>query len=120
MKSKLGIGQQAEQLAKTYLLQHGLTLITQNYYCRRGEIDLIMQDGHSLIFVEVRYRKSSKFGSALESVDRRKQTKLIVTAEHYLQQNTSTFSSCRFDVIAITTENNTPSITWVKDAFQTN
>jgi len=120
MKAQPGIGQQAEQLAKSYLLQHGLIFITQNYYCRRGEIDLIMQDEHTLIFVEVRYRKSSKFGSALESVDRRKQAKLIVTAEHYLQQNTSAFSSYRFDVIAITIENNTPSITWVKDAFQTN
>lgn len=120
MKPEPRIGQQAEALAKNYLQQHGLKLLTQNYYCRRGEIDLIMQDEQSLVFVEVRYRRSSTFGSALESVDHRKQTKLIVTAEHYLQQNTSRFSSYRFDVVAITQDNNTPSITWVKDAFQLN
>jgi len=120
VKSELNIGQQAEQWADNYLQQHGLSLISKNYACRRGEIDLIMQDNDTLVFVEVRYRKSSTFGSALESVDRKKQTKLIFTAEHYLQQQESSFSNYRFDVIAITHEKNSPSITWVKNAFQAN
>ena len=113
-------GEQAEHLACDYLRQQGLILITQNYHCRRGEIDLIMQDQHTLVFVEVRYRKSARFGSALESIDQRKQAKIITTAEDYLLQNQHDFSSYRFDVIAITPQQPTPDITWVKDAFQLN
>jgi len=120
MKAEPNMGQQAEQWAECYLQQQGLVLITKNYSCRRGEIDLIMQDQQALVFVEVRYRNSSTFGSALESVDRKKQAKLIFTAEHYLQQQESSFTAYRFDVIAITHKNNKPSITWVKDAFQVN
>ena len=120
MNSKLTIGQQAEQWASEYLQQQGLQLVTTNYHCRRGEIDLIMHDHDTLVFVEVRYRKTSTFGSALESVDHRKQKKLIVTAEHYLQKNTASFSHYRFDVIAISPEQSHPNITWVKDAFQLN
>jgi len=120
MKAEPGIGQQAEQWANNYLQQQGLELITKNYSCRRGEIDLIMQDKQTLVFVEVRYRKSSAFGSALESVDHKKQAKLIFTAQHYLQQQASSFMAYRFDVIAITHEKNQPSITWVQDAFQVN
>ena len=114
------IGDNAEQLACHYLQQQGLTLITQNYHCRRGEIDLIMQDQHTLVFIEVRYRKTVTFGSALESVTQRKQAKIITTAEYYLAQNQHDFSSYRFDVIAITPKQNIPDITWVKDAFQLN
>jgi len=120
VKSELNLGQQAEQWAYNHLQQQGLTLITKNYSCRRGEIDLIMQDKETLVFIEVRYRKSSTFGSALESVDRKKQTKLIFTAEHYIQQQKSSFTNYRFDVIAITHERNNPIITWVKNAFQVN
>jgi len=120
MTSELSIGQQAEQWANHYLQQQGLTLITKNYACRRGEIDLIMQDQQTLVFVEVRYRKSSAFGSALESVNTKKQQKLIFTAEHYLQQQNTAFSSYRFDVIAITHEQNKPTIVWLQDAFQVN
>ncbi|MDC9725712.1 MAG: YraN family protein [Gammaproteobacteria bacterium] len=120
MKPELTIGQQAEQWACDHLQQQGLALITTNYHCRRGEIDLIMQEQKTLVFVEVRYRKSNTFGSALESVDHKKQAKLIFTAEHYLQQQTSSFSGYRFDVVAISHEKSKPVMTWVKDAFQVN
>ena len=111
-------GQQAEQWACDYLTQQGLTLITKNYHCRRGEIDLIMQDEHSLVFVEVRYRKSARFGHALESVNHTKQTKIIITAEHYLLNHKSSYLSYRFDVVAITPDKNSLQYLWVKDAFQ--
>ena len=113
-------GQQAEQLACQYLQQHQLKLITQNYHCRRGEIDLIMQDENTLVFVEVRYRKTARFGSALESVDHKKQLKIITTAEHFLMQNDGSYVDYRFDVIAIQPEQGKPVITWLKDAFQLN
>lgn len=120
MSAELNRGQQAELWASDYLQQQGLTLITKNYHCRRGEIDLIMQDGQSLVFVEVRYRKSARFGSALESVNHAKQKKLIFTAEHYLLQNKLSYSHYRFDVVAITPEQGKNNINWLKDAFQVN
>jgi len=113
-------GEQAEQLACDYLQQQSLSLICKNYHCKRGEIDLIMQEGDSLVFIEVRYRKSAQFGSALESVNYRKQQKIILTAEHYLSQCDHSFLSYRFDVVAITPNHNRPNIEWIKDAFQLN
>ena len=77
MDSTLTTGQQAELLACQYLQQYKLKLITKNYHCRRGEIDLIMQDKKTLVFIEVRYRKNDRFGSALESVNYKKQAKIM-------------------------------------------
>jgi len=118
MKQALTVGQQAEQWASEYLHKQGLKLVSQNYHCRRGEIDLIMTDQDILVFVEVRYRKTNTFGSALESIDLKKQTKIIFTAEHYLQQKKPSFSHFRFDVVAITGHQTNLDIIWVKDAFQ--
>jgi len=111
----------AEQLACDYLLKHNLKLVAKNYHCRRGEIDLIMLDKSTLVFVEVRYRKSAKFGSALESVNTQKQQKIIYTAEHFLSNQKTTYPEYRFDVVAMmpnTQQKN--EITWLKNAFQLN
>ncbi len=108
------IGQQAEQQALAYLEKQGLKLVTQNYHSRRGEIDLIMEQSNTLVFIEVRYRKSIKYGSALESINSQKQMRIIHTAQHYLQQHPSKHAAYRFDVVAI----NPSNINWVKDAFQ--
>lgn len=116
--SDLTLGQQAELWACQYLEQQGLALITKNYHCRRGEIDLIMRDEKALVFIEVRYRKSARFGSALESVNYKKQQKLIITAEHYILQSKQSYSQYRFDVVAITPKQDNNEVTWVKDAFQ--
>ena len=70
-------GKLAEKKACDYLQQQGLKLIEKNYYCRSGEIDLIMLDKQELVFIEVRYRKSRTFGSAAESIDARKRNKII-------------------------------------------
>lgn len=115
-------GKQAEELANHYLQKQNLKLIAQNYHCRRGEIDLIMEDQQTLVFIEVRYRKNARFGSPLESVDHRKQAKIITTAEHYLLQNTQHYSGYRFDVVAIMPTQNSgqPEISWIKNAFQLN
>ena len=116
------LGKHAEEIAKQYLQKQHLTLIEQNYHCRRGEIDLIMQDQQTLVFIEVRYRKNARFGSALESVDHRKQAKIITTAEHYLLQDQQHYVDYRFDVIAIMPDplQQKPEITWLKNAFQLN
>ena len=103
----------AESLAAKHLAQMGLTLVEQNYHSRFGEIDLIMWDQNTLVFIEVRQRSSNRFGGALASVDQWKQQKIILTAQHYLSTHLDD-SPCRFDVVALDKDH---QIQWVKDAF---
>jgi len=111
-------GAKAEERARIYLEQQGLRLIERNYRCRQGEIDLIMQDGGTLAFVEVRYRKSVGFGSPAESVTPSKQRRIITTANHYLQsKHERKMPPCRFDMLAIVGKEQ-QNINWIKDAFQ--
>jgi putative endonuclease len=115
---KKDIGKLAEAAACDYLLHQGLTLVERNYLCKRGEIDLIMRDKQHTVFVEVRYRRSNRFGSSAESVDWRKQAKLLATAEHYLQQHPKAAQdACRFDVVALSTDNGQQTIDWITNAF---
>jgi putative endonuclease len=124
------IGAQAELFAAQFLQSHGLKLVVQNYHCRFGEIDLILHDGDTLVFAEVRLRSSMKFGGAAASIDPRKQRKLICTAQHYLSTLTR-IPPCRFDALLLKkristdniSENNSPcefrdsDIEWIKNAF---
>lgn len=112
-------GAQAEAQAESYLIQQGLVTRAKNYRAKQGEIDLIMTHDDTLVFVEVRLRTNPYFSSAAETVDYRKQQKMIRTAQQFLlQQRLTDKVPCRFDVIAI---NNTPkdpnSIEWIKNAF---
>ncbi|MGD8618181.1 MAG: YraN family protein [Gammaproteobacteria bacterium] len=109
-------GREAETLAWQYLQSRGLRLLQRNYRCRRGEIDLVLQDQDSLVFVEVRYRRESRFGSGAESVDRRKQSKLIACAQHYLQAYPRIARQpCRFDVVSV--DGSGGAIEWIRNAF---
>lgn len=108
-------GVKYEKQALAFLKQQGLLLICQNFYCRYGEIDLIMSDQDTLVFVEVRYRKNQDYGGATASITQQKQKKLIKTAKHYLSQLDSE-PYCRFDVIAINQATAQPQ--WIQDAFQ--
>ncbi len=113
------IGHDAEDQACTYLKGQGLKLIERNYFCKLGEIDLIMRNRTHLIFVEVRYRTSTLYGNTAESVTRQKQRKLIKTAKYYFLQNKiSENIDCRFDVVALTAKGYQTDILWIKDAFQ--
>lgn len=95
-------GRQAEQIALDYLQSKGLRLLARNWQCRRGELDLVMLDGATLVFVEVRYRKHQAWGGALASIDARKRDKLITTARYFLSRETRWSSHpCRFDVLAL-------------------
>jgi putative endonuclease len=93
-------GAAAEARALAFLQQQGLTLVQQNFSCRWGEIDLILRDQETLVFVEVRQRSSARFGGAAASVSAGKQAKLWRTAEVYLQR-IRRIPVCRFDLIAI-------------------
>lgn len=111
-------GTEVETAACRYLQQQGLKLITRNYHSRGGEIDLIMQHGRILVFVEVRFRRSAVFGSAAESVNPRKQARLIHTAEQYLQRHRSQHEGCRFDVVAVSPADRGYQMQWIQNAFE--
>ncbi len=106
------IGMQAEQRAKAYLQAQGLRFITQNYRCKAGEIDLIMQDNEHLVFVEVKYRSRTQFGAALEYFTPQKRRKVETTIYHYLQKvgMNAHLANYRLDLVAIDGEN----YQWVK------
>lgn len=112
--SKNNAGLEAEKLAATFLAERGLKLVAQNYHCKYGEIDLIMKDAKTLVFVEVRLRTNSKFGSAGASITPQKQKKLILTAQYYLQQHGD--SQCRFDAILMN-KADAAHIEWLRNAF---
>lgn len=105
-------GLSAEDRACRYLQRRGLQVRERNFYTRRGEIDLIMDDGDTLVFVEVRYRTDSTCGSALETVGPRKRQRLVHAASTYLQYRRLN-CPCRFDVVAI----NGDTLEWVANAF---
>ncbi len=105
-------GKEAENHAASFLQSQGLRLVARNYRCRMGEIDLIMEHGSTLVFVEVRMRRSENFGGAAASITGHKQRKLIHAAQHFLQQQTKQ-PSCRFDAVLM----NGNKIEWIKDAF---
>ncbi len=114
-------GQAAEALARQFLEQRGLRLLAQNWRCRLGELDLVMLDSDTVVFVEVRYRRYSAWGGAAESVDARKREKLSRAAQHFLQQESRwARHPCRFDVIAITADSPAPApLNWIQNAFDT-
>lgn len=118
--NKNNAGLEAEKLAATFLVSHGLKLVTQNYHCRFGEIDLIMQDAKTLVFVEVKLRSSSQFGGANASITPQKQQKLILTAQHYLQTHSHAMAepACRFDAILMN-KADLQHIEWIRNAFET-
>ncbi|MDH3282293.1 MAG: YraN family protein [Gammaproteobacteria bacterium] len=114
----LSRGREAEARACLHLEEQGLSLAVRNYRSPFGEIDLIMQDRDTLVFVEVRYRTRGDFGSAAETVDARKQGRLRATAEYYLQ-NTPRASKkpCRFDIVAITGDGGDSGFRWLRNVF---
>jgi len=116
-------GNAQESEAARYLASQGLKLLCRNFSSRHGEIDLIMRDSNTLVFVEVRYRRSEHFGGALNSVTPTKQKKIRLTAALYLQAHPKLQCSCRFDVIGLTHATTTADLAaelrfdWIKNAF---
>lgn len=115
------MGAWGESLAAAYLQKKRYKLLATGYRCRFGEIDLIVTDRNYIVFVEVKLRKSDKFASAMEFVDRNKQNRIRTTAEIYLSQNETPLQP-RFDVIEIYApegvETKKPVINHLEDAFQ--
>lgn len=101
--------------ARRWLEGKGLQFVAANVNERGGEIDLIMREGQTTVFVEVRYRRSALYGGAAASVTRSKQHKLLQTARLWLARHNGSFDTvdCRFDVVAFTGND----VEWIKDAF---
>lgn len=115
MTNKRETGARYEQLAAEYLESMGHCILERNFRCRQGEIDLISQDGNYLVFTEVKYRASSRYGEPLEAVTPKKQHIISKVASYYcmkMHKNDST--PCRFDVIAVEGE----KITHIPNAFE--
>lgn len=109
-------GQAAEQEALTFLETQGLTLITRNYRCRMGEIDLIMRNGTTAVIVEVRQRSSSTHGTALDSITHAKQQRVSRSAKHWwITFGQHQLQHLRFDVIALQNES---APQWIQNAWQ--
>jgi len=117
LTSKQILGKEIEGLVCIYLQQRGLKLIATNYRCKSGEIDLIMSDKQTLVFIEVRYRKNSNYGDGAASVDKNKQRRIISAATYYLQgRNLYDKVLCRFDVVAVSGVSKY-EFDWIRDAF---
>jgi putative endonuclease len=107
------LGDKGERCALQFLKKNNLQFICKNYSCSYGEIDIIMQDRDELVFVEVRYRKNSKFCDPVTTINHAKQLKLYKTAQHYISRY-NIKSAMRFDVIGI--QPNLPP-DWIRNAF---
>ena len=106
-------GAQAEQRAAQYLQQQGLKPVAQNYRSRFGEVDLVMQDGATLVFVEVRLRRNAGFGGAAASIDAHKQRRIVRTAQQYLA-GLAHVPPCRFDAVLVDDD----GVQWLRNAFE--
>lgn len=93
-------GDEGEAMALTFLENAGLTLLEKNFLCKGGEIDLVMLDRKTLVFVEVRRRNSMQFGGAIASVTQAKQRRMVYAAQMYLLQKNNQ-PACRFDLVTI-------------------
>ena len=107
------IGQQAEDKAARYLEKRGLLVLTRNFRCRGGEIDLVCRDRNTLVFIEVRMRRNADYGGAGASITLTKKRRIILAAQHYLLANAKANGDCRFDCVLLEGE----TIEWIRDAF---
>jgi putative endonuclease len=112
-KGGANTGAAAEQAAADYLVRQGLKLVARNFRCRGGEIDLVMRDGATLVFVEVRARTRADFGGAAESITPAKQGRIILAARHYLAQH-KIDAACRFDAVLL----QAGRMQWLRAAFE--
>ena len=110
-------GDLGEEIALRHLSSLGYDLVKRNYRTRYGEIDLILRDGETIVFVEVKLRRDTGYGDPLDSVTTRKQEQVRAIAEQYLNEIEPEFEALRFDVVGILARGGRPEITHVQNAF---
>ncbi len=112
-------GAAVEAAACEHLCRAGLQPLAANATARVGEIDLVMLDGTTVVFVEVRYRRSARFGDGAASVDARKRRKLVLAARQFLARHRQYRDApCRFDVVDASGDPEAPTLRWLRDAFR--
>ena len=107
-------GARAEELCAELLRKAGLRILARNWRCRHGEIDLVAEEGRTLVFAEVRFRSDARFGGAAESVTAAKQSRLVAAARLYLMRRPDAY--CRFDVLLLDSLE-AGRIQWIRNAF---
>jgi putative endonuclease len=107
-------GARAEDLCAELLRKAGLRVLARNWRCRHGEIDLVAEEGATLVFAEVRYRSDRRFGGAAESVTAHKQARIVAAARLYLTRRPE--ADCRFDVLLLDGLE-AGRIHWIRNAF---
>lgn len=111
-------GRAAEDAALAHLVDAGLEVVARNHRCRFGEIDLVMLDGATLVFVEVRLRRHAGYGSGADSITAAKRRRLVLAARHYLGGlRRSVLPPCRFDVVSVSRRNYPMNLEWIRNAF---
>ena len=116
-QARLELGRYGEDLAYKRIKRLGYRKIIHNYRCPLGEVDLIANDGDTLVFIEIKTRRGRPTGYAKEAVDARKQRQLSKVALSYMKSNNCSDAKARFDVIAISIKEDKPEIEVVKNAF---
>jgi putative endonuclease len=106
-------GAAAEDAALAYLARHGLSLVERNFRCRGGELDLVMREAATLVFIEVRQRSHPGYGGAAASIGAAKRARLVIAAQTYLQRYRAP-PACRFDVVAI----DGAAVSWLKNVIE--
>ncbi len=112
------LGQQGEELAASFMEQRGYRIVCRNYRCRAGEIDLIVRKKNLLCFIEVKTRRTGRFGSPQEAVTPGKQQKICRTAQDFLQRHGLENRPARFDVIAVDFSGGSGIIELIENAFE--
>ena len=112
-------GDAVETAALGFLLERGLRALARNAGARGGELDLVMLEGETVVFVEVRYRGSAAFGGGAASVDAGKRRRLVHAARAFLHRHPQFADApCRFDVIDACGDPLSPRMEWIRDAFR--
>ncbi len=116
--TRIGTGRTGEDLAVSYLENHGYTIVERNFRMRMGEIDIIARDGEHLVFIEVKTRRSGRFGSPFDAVDFRKQQQVSRVALAFMSRHQFREIPVRFDVIGVQLGEHSPRIDLIKNAFE--
>ena len=113
------LGAAAEDAARALLEREGLRTLARNVNYRFGELDLVMRDGETVVFVEVRYRRDDRFGGGAGSVDFRKRRRIVLAARAWLaNQRGLGDAPCRFDVVTVHGADGRLECDWIRDAFR--
>ena len=115
---KIRTGKQGEELAVAHLQQLGYRILERNYRCPLGEIDIVAREKDTLVFVEVKSRKTEQFGDPELAVGRTKQRKLTLIALYYLARQKDSQLAARFDVVAVKMLRDRTEVQLIRDAFE--